>query len=167
MELHFDRQKETLFLRVIWVSDATEMIFRNLMVVDVCQEKELIVISEYVFLMNSLIESDKDVALLRKKGVIQSSIDSDEEATDLFNSLCKGINFTLSDEDKLMKLKSDVNSWYRSRTVVKFMMWVETHPKLVQFAAIFWAVFLVLASAAPSFGQIIKQFYRNHCNKDE
>ncbi|GLJ51397.1 hypothetical protein SUGI_1092560 [Cryptomeria japonica] len=135
MELCFDKKKETLFLPVIWVSDATEMIFRNLMAVDVCQEKELIVISEYVFLMNSLIESDKDVALLRKKGVIQSSIGSDKAATDLFNSLCKRINFTLADEDKFMKLKSDVNSWYRSRTVVKFMRWVETHRKLVQFAA--------------------------------
>ncbi|GLJ51383.1 hypothetical protein SUGI_1092390 [Cryptomeria japonica] len=167
MELRFDKKKETLFLPVIWVSDATEMIFRNLKAVDVCQEKELTVISEYVFLMNSLIKFDKDVALLRKKGVIQNSIRSDEEATDLFNSLCKGINFTLSDEDKLMNLKSDVNNWYRSRTVVKFMRWVETHPKLVQFPAMFWAVILVLASAAPSFGQIIKQFYRKHCNKDE
>ncbi|GLJ51374.1 hypothetical protein SUGI_1092270 [Cryptomeria japonica] len=77
MELRFDKKKDTLFLPVIWVSDATEMIFWNLMAVDVCQEKELTVISEYVFLMNSLIESDKDVALLRKKGVIQSSIGSD------------------------------------------------------------------------------------------
>ncbi|GLJ51373.1 hypothetical protein SUGI_1092260 [Cryptomeria japonica] len=84
------------------------MIFRNLMAVDVCQEKELTVISEYVFMMNSLIESDKDVVLLRKTGVIQSSIDTDEEATDLFNSLCKGINFTLADEDKFMKLKCDL-----------------------------------------------------------
>ncbi|GLJ51390.1 hypothetical protein SUGI_1092470 [Cryptomeria japonica] len=65
--LFFDKKKKTLFLPVIWISDTAEMIFRNLMAVDVCQEKELSIISEYVFLMNSLIQSEKDVALMGLK----------------------------------------------------------------------------------------------------
>ena len=55
---------------MIWLSDATELIFRNLMDVDICQEKEFTVILEYVFLMNSLMETVEDVALLKKKGII-------------------------------------------------------------------------------------------------
>ncbi|GLJ51492.1 hypothetical protein SUGI_1094380 [Cryptomeria japonica] len=89
--LCFDTQKRSLFLPVIWISDTTEMIFRNLMAMDVCQEKELSVISEYGFLMNRLIQSEKDMALLRKKGIIQSSIGSYKEASDLFKGLAKGL----------------------------------------------------------------------------
>ncbi|GLJ51382.1 hypothetical protein SUGI_1092380 [Cryptomeria japonica] len=61
-KLRFDEENKTLFLPVIRISDSTNLIFRNLMAVDVSQEKELTVISEYVFLMNSLIQSRKDVA---------------------------------------------------------------------------------------------------------
>ncbi|XP_059069297.1 putative UPF0481 protein At3g02645 [Cryptomeria japonica] len=158
MSLRFDKQKKTLFLPVIWVSDATDLIFRNLMAVDVCQEKELTIISEYVFLMNSLIQSEEDVALLRKKGIIQSSIGTDEEASELFTGLCKGVNFTFADEDKFMGLKVAVNEWYKNRTLVRINDFMQKNPKLVKIFTLFWGVVLVLVAAAPSSVQIIKQF---------
>ncbi|GLJ51409.1 hypothetical protein SUGI_1092740 [Cryptomeria japonica] len=157
--LRFDKKQKTLFLPVIWISDSTEMIFRNLMAVDVCQEKELSVISEYVFLMNSLIKSDKDVALLRKKGIIQTSIGTDKEASELFNGLCKGVNFTFADKDKFMGLKIDVNEWYTRQIMVRFSEFMEKNPKFMKVFTMFWGVVLVLAAAAPSIGSIIKQLY--------
>ncbi|GLJ51384.1 hypothetical protein SUGI_1092400 [Cryptomeria japonica] len=76
-ELRFEKQKKTLFLPVIWVSDATDLIFRNLMAVDICQEKELTIISEYLFLMNSLIQSEKDLALdVAPLGLIRKRVTS-------------------------------------------------------------------------------------------
>ncbi|GLJ51398.1 hypothetical protein SUGI_1092570 [Cryptomeria japonica] len=141
-ELRFEKQKKTLFLPVIWVSDATDLIFRNLMAVDICQEKELTIISEYLFLMNSLIQSEKDVALLRKKGIIQSSIGTD-------------------DEDKFMDLKIAVNEWYKSRLIVRINDFMEKNPKIVRTFTMFWAVVLMLAAAAPSSVQIITHLSKN------
>ncbi|GLJ51377.1 hypothetical protein SUGI_1092300 [Cryptomeria japonica] len=131
------------------------------MAVDICQEKELTIISEYLFLMNSLIQSEKDVALLRKKGIIQSSIGTDKEASDLFNCLCKGINFTFADEDKFMDLKIAVNEWYKSRLIVRINDFMEKNPKIVRTITMFWAVVLMLAAAAPSSVQIITHLSKN------
>ncbi|GLJ51400.1 hypothetical protein SUGI_1092590 [Cryptomeria japonica] len=161
MYLRFDKEKKTLFLPVIWISDTTEMIFRNFMAMDVCQEKELSIISEYVFLMNSLVRSEKDAALLRQRGIIQSSVGSDKAASDLFNGLCKGVNFSFADEDNFMELKRAVNEWYKGRTMVKISEFMGKNPTLVKICTIFWGVVLLLAASAPSFVQVIKQIFPN------
>ncbi|GLJ51368.1 hypothetical protein SUGI_1092150 [Cryptomeria japonica] len=161
MKLRFDKKKKTLFLPVVWISNATELIFRNLMAVDICQQRELTVISEYVFLMNSLIQSDKDVTLLRKKGIIQSSVGTDKEAADMFNGLSKGVNFTLADKDEFFEVKSDVNEWYGRQTMVRIKELMEKNPKFVKAFTMFWGIVLVLAAVAPSAVQIGKQLFPN------
>ncbi|GLJ51367.1 hypothetical protein SUGI_1092140 [Cryptomeria japonica] len=157
--LRFDKEKKTLFLPVIWISNATELIFRNLMAVDICQQKKLTIISEYVFLMNSLIQSEKDVVLLRKKGIIQSSVGTDKEASDMFNDLCRGVNFTFADEDEFSELKSAVNDWYKHQAMVRVRGFMDRNPKFMKAFAMFWGVVLILAAAAPSVVQIMKQLF--------
>ncbi|XP_059068787.1 putative UPF0481 protein At3g02645 [Cryptomeria japonica] len=158
-KLRFDKREKTLYLPVVYVSDSTEVILRNLMAIDVYQEKELSIISEYVFLMNSLIQSEEDVALLREKGIIQSSIGTDKEVTDLFNGLSKGVNFSFSDEDEFGQLKISVNGWYRRRTMVQVGEFMEKHPKFMRTFTMFWGVVLVVAAAVPTMVQIFKQLY--------
>ncbi|GLJ51211.1 hypothetical protein SUGI_1089610 [Cryptomeria japonica] len=104
-------------------------------------------------------ESEEDVVLLRKKGIIQSSIGTDKEVTDLFNGLSKGVNFSFSDEDEFGQLKISVNGWYRRRTMVQVGEFMEKHPKFMRTFTMFWGVVLVAAAAVPTMVQIFKQLY--------
>ncbi|GLJ51392.1 hypothetical protein SUGI_1092510 [Cryptomeria japonica] len=131
------------------------------MAVDICQQKELTIISEYVFLMNSLIQSVKDLTLLRKKGLIQSSVGTDKEAADMFNGLCNWVNFTLVDEDEFSEVKCAVNKWYKRQTIVRIKELMEKNPKFVKAFTMFWCIVLVLVAVAPSVVQIAKHFFPN------
>ncbi|GLJ51393.1 hypothetical protein SUGI_1092520 [Cryptomeria japonica] len=162
MKLRFDKKKKTLFLPVVWISNATELIFRNLMAVDICQQKKLTIVSEYVFLMNSLIQSEKDVVLLGKKGIVQSSVGNDKEASDMFNGLCQGVNFTFADEDEFSELKSAVNDWYKHQAMVSVRGFMDRNPKFMKAFAMFRGVVLILAAAAPSVVHIMKQLFPIH-----
>ncbi|KAL6654771.1 hypothetical protein ACP70R_008236 [Stipagrostis hirtigluma subsp. patula] len=46
--------------------------------------------TDYMIFTDNIIDSEKDVALLRSKGVLKNSLSSDKEAAKLFNALCRG-----------------------------------------------------------------------------
>ncbi|GLJ51363.1 hypothetical protein SUGI_1092100 [Cryptomeria japonica] len=94
-------------------------------------------------------ESDKDVSLLRKKGILQSSVGTDKEMADMFNALCNGVTFTLADEDEFSQVKSEVYTWYRCQTMVRIREPMEKNPKFVKAFTVFWGIVLVLAAAVP------------------
>ncbi|GLJ51366.1 hypothetical protein SUGI_1092130 [Cryptomeria japonica] len=152
------------FFKLHWAGCETELIFRNLMAVNICQQKELTIISDFLFLMDSLIQSVKDLTLLRKKGLIQSSIGTDMEVADMFNGLCNWVNFTLVDGDEFSEVKSAINKWYKRQIIVRIKELkelVETNPKFVKAFTMFWGIVLVLAAVAPSVVQIAKHFFPN------
>ena len=75
--------------------------------------------------MDELIDSEEDVALLRRSGIVTNYLGSDAEVAELFNCLCKGI--TLSRVDVFYKMKEQINVHYRNKFKVWFTKLVKEH----------------------------------------
>ena len=75
--------------------------------------------------MDELIDSEEDVALLRRSGIVTNYLGSDAEVAELFNCLCKGI--TLSRVDVFYKMKEQINVHYRNKFKVWFTELVKEH----------------------------------------
>lgn len=97
-----------LRLPVIIVDDATESMFLNLIAFERFHVGAGNEITSYIFFMDNIIDSAKDVALLHSSRIIQNAIGSDKAVAKLFNSLSKDI--TLDPEsslDVVQKIVSD------------------------------------------------------------
>ncbi|KAK3005398.1 hypothetical protein RJ639_016931 [Escallonia herrerae] len=70
----------------------TETLLRNLIAFEqLCPDIKLRHITSYAFLMDTLIDTKEDVHLLETAGVIENNLGSGEDASDLFNNLCKNV----------------------------------------------------------------------------
>ena len=68
--------------------------------------------TSYAILLDNLINTPKDVSILKKHGIIESTLGRDEEVADLFNSLCKGAYLrTYSKIDYLEQLFKNVTQY--------------------------------------------------------
>ncbi|CAN4090356.1 unnamed protein product [Withania somnifera] len=73
------------------VFDSTESNLRNLIAFEQQSEHHRY-FSDFAIIMDHLIESDKDVNLLRQKGIIDNRIGEDKEVTRIFNQIGKGVS---------------------------------------------------------------------------
>ncbi|XP_057503611.1 putative UPF0481 protein At3g02645 [Actinidia eriantha] len=71
--------------------DSTELFLRNLIAFEQCCPSVSCYFTSYAFLMDMLVKSAIDVEVLQKAGIIQNYLGDDQEASDLFNKLCKEI----------------------------------------------------------------------------
>lgn len=71
--------------------DDTEIFFRNLVAFEQCDNDNTRYISDYIYLMDCLIDTPNDVAILRKGGIIDNLLGDDEELSQLFNKLGSGV----------------------------------------------------------------------------
>ncbi|GLJ51232.1 hypothetical protein SUGI_1089900 [Cryptomeria japonica] len=149
-------ERSTLLLSTIWITDSTEVILRNLMALEVCQG--FTVISYYAYLLNSLVESEADAALLRRAEIIQSSMGTDKEVAGMLNNLGKGINFDSSD-DPFMNLKVEINQWYRSNLLVQIREYKYKHPRLWSNMSILWGLVVLVSAVIPSLVSIWKTIW--------
>ncbi|KAF8389067.1 hypothetical protein HHK36_025752 [Tetracentron sinense] len=72
------------FLRVV---DSTELIFRNLIAFEQCERLVSCRIYSYARLMDSLINTPKDVSLLIDYGIIENRLGENEDVSRLFNNI--------------------------------------------------------------------------------
>ncbi|KAL5731994.1 hypothetical protein ACHQM5_004664 [Ranunculus cassubicifolius] len=75
-------------LRVI---EHSELFFRNLMAMEQCHESSTFYITDFMQVMDFLVNTANDVALLRGCGIIKHNLGSDEDVCQLFNNLFKGV----------------------------------------------------------------------------
>ncbi|XP_020106742.1 UPF0481 protein At3g47200-like [Ananas comosus] len=80
-----------LSLPVIVVDDSTEYMFLNLMAFERLHVGAGNEVTSYVFFMDNIVDSSKDVSLLNSRGIIQNAIGSDKAVAKLFNSLSKDV----------------------------------------------------------------------------
>ncbi|KAK2999634.1 hypothetical protein RJ639_022891 [Escallonia herrerae] len=74
------------------IFDTTETFLRNLIAFEqCCPDIEQRHITSYAYLMDTLIDSAEDVHLLENARVIENNLGSSEDASDLFNNLCKEV----------------------------------------------------------------------------
>lgn len=106
-EISFHRG--VLELPVIVVDDTTEATLLNLMAFERFHVGASNEVTSYVFFMDSIIDNERDVALLNSTGIIQNAIGSDKAVAKLFNSLSTDI--ALEPNSNLAVLQMHVNAY--------------------------------------------------------
>jgi hypothetical protein len=69
------------------VEDRSESIFRNLIAYEQYSQNHIKYVTDYVTFMNCLINSPKDVEVLRRRGIIRNGLADDEAVSTMFNKL--------------------------------------------------------------------------------
>jgi hypothetical protein len=92
----------------------TEVIFRNLMALEQCHYPSKAYICSYVWLLDRLIDTEKDVDLLVKKKVIANNLGSNAEVATLINKLNNQIVATTSSYDHIARR---LNGRYEDRWI--------------------------------------------------
>ncbi|XAR48269.1 hypothetical protein NMG60_11031026 [Bertholletia excelsa] len=122
----------------IVVDDTSESMFLNLMAFERFHAGAGNVVTSYIFFMDNIIDSARDVSLLHSRGVIQNAIGSDKTVANLFNSLSKDI--TLDPESSLDVLHKRSNNYCKKR-------WNEWRANLIHsYFRSSWAILSVLAA---------------------
>lgn len=75
---------------LVEIDDSSERTFLNLMAFERLHSNAGSVATDYMMFMDHIIDSERDVALLRSKKVLKNFLSSDKAAADLFNILGKG-----------------------------------------------------------------------------
>jgi hypothetical protein len=70
--------------------DGTAKIFLNMMAFERLHSDAGSEATDYMIFMDNIINSERDVALLRSKGIIKNLLSSDKEVAQLFNNLSRG-----------------------------------------------------------------------------
>ncbi|GFY83748.1 hypothetical protein Acr_03g0005220 [Actinidia rufa] len=73
------------------LNDSTEVFLRNLIAFEQCCPDVSGYFTSYAFLMDKLVDSEKDIEVLQKAGIIRNNLGANKEASDLFNKLCKEV----------------------------------------------------------------------------
>ncbi|XP_077218790.1 UPF0481 protein At3g47200-like [Tasmannia lanceolata] len=102
-----------LTLPIVVVDDTTESTFLNLMAFERLHVGTGNEVTSYVFFMDNIIDSAKDVSLLHSKGIIQNAVGSDKAVAKLFNQLSKDV--TLDPESSLDEVHKEVNKYCRKK----------------------------------------------------
>ncbi|KAL5700487.1 hypothetical protein ACHQM5_025923 [Ranunculus cassubicifolius] len=102
-----------LYLPTIVVDDTTESTFLNLMAFERFHVGVGNDVTSYVFFMDNIIDSSKDVSLLHSSGIIQNAIGSDKAVAKLFNALSKDV--TLDPESSLDRVHKKVHDYCRKK----------------------------------------------------
>jgi hypothetical protein len=87
----FDASTATLTLPVIRLDGNTEVILRNLVAYETAAVRGPLVMARYTELMNGIIDTAKDVKILRECGIIFNGMKSDKEAADMWNGMCRAV----------------------------------------------------------------------------
>ncbi|KAE9447683.1 hypothetical protein C3L33_20419, partial [Rhododendron williamsianum] len=75
------------------IYNSMESYLRNLIALEQCCPGVTRHVSSYAGVMDMLVNTDKDIQVLEKAGVLRNHLGATQDATDLFNNLCKEIIF--------------------------------------------------------------------------
>ncbi|XP_059074963.1 UPF0481 protein At3g47200-like [Cryptomeria japonica] len=85
--IRFDRASSTLFLPCIEMDYRTDLFLRNMVAVEAFMMWKTRVFTCYADLMDRLIDTPSDVAVLKRYGIITSDLGSDKEISNLWNGI--------------------------------------------------------------------------------
>ncbi|XP_044953454.1 UPF0481 protein At3g47200-like [Hordeum vulgare subsp. vulgare] len=112
LSLHDIRfRRGTLSMPTVSVDDSTEYMFLNMMAFERLHAGAGNDVTGYVFFMDNIIDSAKDVALLSSKGIIQNAIGSDQAVAKLFNTISRDV--VLEPNSALDAVQRQVNGYFR------------------------------------------------------
>ncbi|KAF8665991.1 hypothetical protein HU200_054080 [Digitaria exilis] len=99
--------KGVLSMPLVEIGDTSERMFLNLMAFERLHCSAGNDVTAYIIFMDNIIDSERDVALLKSKGVLKNFLSSDKAAAELFNSLGNGI--TLDPNSKICHVQWKVD----------------------------------------------------------
>ncbi|WRX09203.1 Protein of unknown function DUF247 [Theobroma cacao] len=102
-KLKVEFEKGVLQIPPIHVVHETEIIFRNFMAFEQCLSLEKAYFCNYIQLLNFLVDTDKDVDLLVKKGILFNGLGSSAAVTNMINNLMVGVTHLSSCYGKIGK----------------------------------------------------------------
>uniref|UniRef100_A0ACD5ZMJ3 Uncharacterized protein n=1 Tax=Avena sativa TaxID=4498 RepID=A0ACD5ZMJ3_AVESA len=100
-----------LSMPTVPVDDSTEYMFLNMMAFERLHVGAGNDVTAYVFFMDNIIDSSKDVALLSSKGIIQNAVGSDNAVAKLFNSIARDV--VIEPDSALDAVQRQVNGYFR------------------------------------------------------
>ncbi|PIA28672.1 hypothetical protein AQUCO_06800092v1 [Aquilegia coerulea] len=103
-----------LEMPMIEVCDTTESELRNMIAFEQCISGDTRYLSDYVTLMDCLIDTPNDAALLRKYEIINNMLGNNEAVKQVFNKLGKCIALR-KESFYFSRLLEDVNAYYNTR----------------------------------------------------
>lgn len=84
--------RKTCFkIPVLSIKNSTPSLLKNLIAYEQCYPLSRHYITSFAFLMDRLIDTKDDVALLVRSKVLQHNLGASEDVTNLFNSICNGV----------------------------------------------------------------------------
>lgn len=113
-DVRFKSRSGILRLPAITVDDATEFTFLNLLAFERLHKDAGNEVTSYIFLMDQVIDTAKDVQILRSKGIVKNALGSDEAVADLFNKISK--DMPLDPYCRLKGLHQDVSNYCNKKT---------------------------------------------------
>ncbi|KAJ3677265.1 hypothetical protein LUZ60_002989 [Juncus effusus] len=90
----FDERTAILNLPIVTLDANTEVTIRNLIAYEASVVKGALVFARYIELMNGIIDTEHDVKILRRSGVILNRMKSDKEVADLWNGMSRATKIT-------------------------------------------------------------------------
>ncbi|CAL9083534.1 unnamed protein product [Musa textilis] len=107
-------QNGEMEIPLLQVDDDTNTLFRNLIAFEQCSKNVSLHVTAYATLMDCIINTAADVALLQQRRIILSGLGDGKEVADLFNKLCKEV--TLDYEKSYVSgIYKDVNKHYDTK----------------------------------------------------
>ncbi|KAK8952113.1 UPF0481 protein [Platanthera zijinensis] len=112
-DIRFDEGSGDLFLPPVIVDDATECEFLNMVAFEHLHAGSGNGVSAFVQLMGKIIDVEKDVDVLHRRGVLGNALGGDRNLAELFNNLAKEI--TIGDDERLREVEAKVSRYCRRR----------------------------------------------------
>ena len=114
----FDRATASLKLPTVKVTVNSEVIIRNLVAYEVMSkpESEPLIFTRYIELMNGIVKTAEDVAVLKKHGILENESVEDAEVVKIFSGSKAVRPANAVDLDKAI---TDVNNYYNGLRRVK------------------------------------------------
>uniref|UniRef100_A0A804IJX5 Uncharacterized protein n=1 Tax=Musa acuminata subsp. malaccensis TaxID=214687 RepID=A0A804IJX5_MUSAM len=123
--VHFKKKEATNFLDITFqngemgipllqVDDDTETFLRNLIAFEQCSKNVSLHVTAYAALMDCIINTAADVALLQQHGIILSGLGDGKQVANLFNKLCKEVTLDY-DKSYVSGIYKDVNEHWTNQ----------------------------------------------------
>ncbi|GJN29489.1 hypothetical protein PR202_gb17715 [Eleusine coracana subsp. coracana] len=150
----------TLYLPPIVVDDTTEYMLLNLMAFERLHAGAGNDVTAYVFFMDNMVDSARDVALLACRRVLTNTVGSDKAVAKLFNGLSRDV--VLEPQSALDDVHREVNAYCRKR-------WNRWRANLVHtyfrspwsFLSLAAAVFLLVMTVMQTVYTVLSYYYGN------
>jgi hypothetical protein len=112
----------SLYIPPLRIDSSTKSLLLNLVAYEECHHKSRVI--SYVCFMDSLIDTPRDVQVLRSKGILLNTLGSDELAAELFNQIASHLK---PDPYAYIQVKSSIDKEHRKVLKKWLAMWLRVY----------------------------------------